>query len=63
MEVSFSSSFKGAFKKRIQGNIDLETIFLEKLEKFTIDPFYPSLKAHKLSGKLEDFWSFRVDYV
>ena len=62
MEVSFISSFKRAFKKRIQGNIDLETRFWEKLEKFTIDPFDPSLKAHKLSGKLKEFWSFRVDY-
>ncbi|RUT05845.1 hypothetical protein DSM107010_54330 [Chroococcidiopsis cubana SAG 39.79] len=32
------------------------------MEQFTIDPFAPSLKTHKLSGKLKEFWSFSVDY-
>ena len=27
-----------------------------------IEPFDPTLKTHKLSGKLNDFWSFTVDY-
>jgi hypothetical protein len=31
VEVSFSSSFKRAFKKRIKGNVDLETRFWQKL--------------------------------
>ncbi|BAY14609.1 hypothetical protein NIES21_03660 [Anabaenopsis circularis NIES-21] len=62
MEVSFSSAFKRAFKKCIKGNIDLEAKFWQKLEQFTVDPFDPSLKTHKLSGKLQEFWSFSVDY-
>ena len=49
MEVSFSSAFKRAFKKRIKGNEDLETRFWQKLEQFIVDPFDPSLKTHKLS--------------
>ena len=62
MEVSFSSSFKRRFKKCIKGNADLEARFWQKLEQFTIDPFDPSLKKNKLSGKLREFWSFSVDY-
>jgi len=62
MEVSFSSAFKRAFKKRIKGNADLEARFWQKLEQFTIAPFDPNLKTHKLSGKLNDLWSFTVDY-
>lgn len=62
MEVSFSSSFRRVFKKRIKGNVDLEARFWEKLEQFTTDPYDPSLKTHKLSGKLKDLWSFSVDY-
>jgi mRNA-degrading endonuclease YafQ of YafQ-DinJ toxin-antitoxin module len=62
MEVSFSSSFKRVFKKRIKGNPDLEARFWQKLEQFTLDPFDPSLKTHKLSGRLKEFWSFSVDY-
>ncbi len=62
MEVSFSSAFKRAFKKRIKGNIELEERFWQKLEQFTLNPYDPNLKTHKLSGKLKDYWSFSVDY-
>jgi mRNA-degrading endonuclease YafQ of YafQ-DinJ toxin-antitoxin module len=62
MAVSFSSAFKRSFKRRIKGNTDLEERFWQKLEIFTTDPFDPSLKTHKLSGKLKDVWSFSVDY-
>lgn len=62
MEVSFSSSFKRVFKKRIKPNVNLETRFWQKLEQFIVDPFHPSLKTHKLSGKLRGLWSFSVDY-
>ncbi|NJO76500.1 MAG: type II toxin-antitoxin system mRNA interferase toxin, RelE/StbE family [Leptolyngbyaceae cyanobacterium RM1_406_9] len=62
MEVSFSSTFKRTFKKRIKGNADLEARFWQKLEQFTAEPFDPSLRTHKLSGKLKEFWSFSVDY-
>jgi mRNA-degrading endonuclease YafQ of YafQ-DinJ toxin-antitoxin module len=62
VEVSFSSSFKHVFKKRIKGNPDLEARFWQQLEQFIVDPFDPSLKTHKLSGRLKEFWSFSVDY-
>lgn len=62
VEISFSSSFRRAFKKRIKGNLDLEAKFWQKVEQFTIDPFDQSLKTHKLSGKLKDLWSFSVEY-
>jgi mRNA-degrading endonuclease YafQ of YafQ-DinJ toxin-antitoxin module len=62
IEISFSSSFRRAFKKRIKGNLDLEARFWQKVEQFTIDPFDQSLKTHKLSGKLKELWSFSVEY-
>lgn len=62
MEVSFSSAFKRAFKKRTKSNPNLEERFWQKLEQFTLDPFDSSLKTHKLSGKLKELWSFSVDY-
>jgi mRNA-degrading endonuclease YafQ of YafQ-DinJ toxin-antitoxin module len=62
MEVSFSSSFKRSFKRRIKGNVDMEERFWQKLELFTANPFEPSLKTHKLSGKLKNVWSFSIDY-
>ncbi len=62
IEISFSSSFKRAFKKKIKGNKYLENKFFERIEKFINDPYDKSLKTHKLSGKLKDLWSFSIDY-
>jgi len=62
IKISFSSSFKKAFKKKIRNNIGLEEKFWNKIEIFQNDPYDPVLKTHKLSGKLKDLWSFRLDY-
>lgn len=61
MEVSFSSSFKKIFKKRIKSS-EIENEFWIKVELFIHDPFDASLKTHKLSGKLKDLWSFTIGY-
>jgi len=62
IEVSFSSAFIRAFNKKIKGQPDLEKIFYEKLQLFIENPFDPRLKTHKLSGKLQDMWSFSITY-
>ena len=62
IKISFDNSFKRAFKKRIKGNQLLEKKFKDKLLLFKNNPFDPSLKTHKLSGKLKDLWSFTIEY-
>jgi addiction module RelE/StbE family toxin len=62
IKISFSSSFKKAYKKRIKEQRELETRFWEKLKLFTHDPFDRSLRTHKLSGRLRDLWGFSVSY-
>ena len=62
MEVSFSSSFRRAFRKQIKGTTDLEARFWTKVELFTNDPFEARLKTHKLSGRLKNLWSFSLAY-
>ena len=62
IKIAFSSSFKRAFKRRIAGNVERENTFRTKVELFTNNPFAASLKAHKLSGKLKDYWSFSIEY-
>ena len=62
IEISFSSSFKRSFKKKIKGRKEIEDIFWEAASLFIADPFHPSLKTHKLSGKLKKMWSFSVEY-
>lgn len=62
MKVAFSSSFNRAFRKRIKNNVEIEDRFWTRMEWFTADPKDPRLRPHKLSGKLEDLWSFSVTY-
>lgn len=61
MEISFSSSFKKAFTKKVRGSVS-EKFFWKKVALFVSDPHDLQLKTHKLSGKLKDLWSFSVDY-
>ena len=61
MEISFSSSFQKAFRKRIKGS-SYENLFWEVLNLFMNNPFDVKLRTHKLSGKLNSLWSFSVDY-
>lgn len=61
MKVTFAPSFKRAFKKRIK-NSKLESRFWKKLDLFIEDPFSSELKTHKLTGRLESYWSFTIEY-
>ncbi len=61
-QVALSSSFKRAFKKRIQGRKDLEKKFWRRVEMFTDDPHDPRLRTHKLTGELREQWSFTIEY-
>jgi addiction module RelE/StbE family toxin len=61
MEVSFSDSFKKAYKKRLKSK-ETEKEFWIRLELFINDPFDAKLKTHKLSGKLKGLWSFSLEH-
>jgi mRNA-degrading endonuclease YafQ of YafQ-DinJ toxin-antitoxin module len=61
-EVAFSSSFKRAFKKRIIGRQPLEDKFWKRLEIFQANPLDARLRTHKLSGDLQEYWSFSIEY-
>ncbi len=62
MKVSFDLAFKRAYRKRIAPSEKLKKRFNELLPIFITDPFDARLRTHKLSGKLEGLFSFRVDY-
>jgi mRNA-degrading endonuclease YafQ of YafQ-DinJ toxin-antitoxin module len=62
MEITFSTSFKRAYKKWIKGQPLLEKRFWERIEIFQRDAFDSRLKTHQLSGKLQELWSFSIDY-
>ena len=60
--VSYSKRFIRLFKKKISSKRNIEDIFFQKVEVFVHNPFHSSLKTHKLSGYLEGYWSFSVEY-
>jgi len=62
IEIGVSSSFRKAFKKRINVDEQLEKLFWRKMEVFSNNPYEPSLRTHKLSGDLEGLWSFSITY-
>lgn len=62
IEVSFSSSFRKALKRKIGKDPARLQRFEQSLAKFIQDPFAESLRTHKLSGKLKERWSFTVEY-
>ena len=62
IKVALSSSFKKVYKKIIKKNTELEAKFVNKLKIFQENPYHPSLRTHKLEGKLKHLNSFSLDY-
>jgi len=56
--IFYSSSFKKSIKKHLSNRNKIE----KTIAKFIKNPFDSSLKTHKLTGKLSNYWSFSVDY-
>ena len=62
IEISFSSSFRRSFKRKVKGNKEREEKFWQRLKTFQNTPFDPTLRTHRLSGKLQELWSFTIEY-
>ena len=59
MIISYSSHFFKQYKKLTKEKWKLA----EKQEKiFRKNPFDPRLKTHKLSGELQNYWAFSINY-
>ena len=62
IDLIWGSSFKRAYKKSTKANPNLKDKIAKALEIFVNDPFHPSLRTHKLSGRLEGLWAFVVEH-
>jgi addiction module RelE/StbE family toxin len=62
ISLIWGSSFKRAYKRVTAANPDLKQKIAQALETFADNPFHPSLRTHKLSGKLKGLWAFVVAY-
>jgi len=59
MKIYYTKKFEREYRK-IDKDLKLKTESREKL--FRKNPFDKRLKTHKLSGELDGFWSFSVDF-
>ncbi len=62
ISVAQSPRFLRALEKRLRTNPELAERYREKLQEFILDPFAPSLKTHKLHGRLKELWAFSITY-
>lgn len=56
-KILYSRSFAKKLEKFSKKE---EEKILKKIQIFWQNPFAPSLKTHKLTGKLKDYWSFSI---
>ena len=62
IEISWDQGFKRIYRKKVKNDDELKNRFWSAFEIFVKDPFQPSLRTHKLTGKLEGLWAFSVSY-
>ena len=60
--LAWETSFRRAFKRLTRNNPALQDRVFEALSELIRDPFFPSLKTHKLSGQLSGLWACWVEY-
>lgn len=62
IRLEWSSRFEKSLKKWIAKHPESREVIKQKLEQFSVDPYAPELKNHKLSGKLKDLRAISVAY-
>ena len=62
IKVSWDQGFKRVYRKKVKNDTELKSRFWGAVEMFTKDPFQPSLRTHKLTGRLEGLWAFSVSF-
>lgn len=61
-KLSWDTSFRRAFRRHTRNNPALQNRIFQVLDRLAKDPFYPTLKTHKLSGQLKGLWACWVEY-
>lgn len=61
MNVYLSKNFVRASKKLTKNNPLLKEKISEKINLFQDNPNHPTLKRHKLKGKMIEDWSFSIE--
>jgi addiction module RelE/StbE family toxin len=59
MKIIYSTKFAREYKKL---PLKIKKLAEKREQIFRKEPFEPSLKTHKLTGKLKEYYSFSIDY-
>jgi len=57
MRITTTKKFDKKLKKQ---SVKIQKEFIKRVTFFIQDKYHPFLKTHKLSGKLQDLWSFNL---
>lgn len=49
------------FNKSLRKYSHLESVIDQKIQLFMVDPQHPSLRLHKLTGKLQNYYSISIN--
>jgi mRNA-degrading endonuclease YafQ of YafQ-DinJ toxin-antitoxin module len=60
-QINYSQSYKKREKKFFKKHMNLLDKYEKTLRLLEANPFHPSLRLHKLSGKLEELHSVSLD--
>ena len=60
-EIIYTESYIKKARKFIKKHPDLVNQYEKTLQLLEIDPFHPSLRLHKLKGKLSDLYSVSIN--
>ena len=61
MRIEYSTPFKKSLKKIIIKKRDIVFAVIEKLLLLSKEPGHPSLKLHKLKGRLNEFYAVSIE--
>ena len=59
--IGWTSKSLRAFKRLVRSNPQLRSLIEQTLQQLATDPFYPSLRTHKLTGNLSGVWACSID--
>lgn len=60
--INFSTQFNHSLRKLSRKQPEIIAVLLEKVLLFNNEINHPSLKVHKLTGKLKEHWAFSIGY-
>lgn len=61
VRIVYSEQFKKSVKKFAKKHPDLVGQYEKTIQLLEIKPFHPSLRLHKLTGKLSDLYSVSIN--